>query len=194
MSITERQGLKNYSKSFLEVLYTEILKKGTLQYRIQKAVFFILIVALTIGVLYSLVSGIILDTVIMFLIMYLILGVFYLRNRSIFKPIRFWTNIIENKPEEVVWLKPVEVQHTAYFLITYAKSYRYELYLKSGDHLNIMCPNEKREEFVQLFQKYTPHIHYGYSSAVAKLYKSDKNLFLKNVKASGAYHPISRSY
>lgn len=174
----------------MEASYIQLIKKGTVQYRVQKAVFFFLFLVLTLGVMYTLVIGEILDRLTMFCIMYLILGIFFLRNRSIFKPLQYWTNIIENKPEEVVWLKPIEVQHTAYFLVNYAKSYSYELNLKSGDHLKVMCPNEKREEFVQLFQKYTPHIHYGYSSAVAKIYKKDKNAFLDNLKADGLYQAI----
>lgn len=171
--------------------YIGLLKKGTVQYRVRKVVFQFLVFAVTVGGGISLLKGQLWSNIVMLLIMYLILGVFYWSHRSEFRPFSYWINIIENEPEQVVWLKPIQIDHTAYFLVTYARSYKYELFLKNGDKLKVMCPNDKREDFVQIFQKYTPHVHFGYSKKVAKFYQKDKSTFLENIKNAGIYLPIS---
>lgn len=175
----------------MEADYIKILRKGTSQYRVQKVVLYFIIIAVFIGFLLAAFNGVLKENIVMIIIIYAFLGFYYWKNRTDFKPFKYWQDQFEKTPKNIIWIKPITIEHTAYFVFTYSKSYKYEVLLKNGLKMTLMCPEEKKELFKKMIAQYAPHAHFGYSKEVEKLYRKDKENFLRNLTKKDLFHGAS---
>ena len=172
--------------------FKKVLKKGTIQDRIMVIVYVVLFIFVFIAYTVDLILnpdepqsfG-------MLIALFIVFGIVYLFNRDKFKGLKYWTEIFEDHPEELVWIKPIETSHTVALVLTVNTSYKYELFLENGSKLILETAKERIPEFYKGIRIHAPHAHFGYSREIKKLYKKDKKNFLKNAKEKGLFRSIS---
>ncbi len=168
-----------------------VLKKGTFHNRFFKYMMISVGVIVLLGINYQLVVSGTTDSLPMLVAMIIVFVPVYWFNRYKFKEVSFWIDVFENRPEDLVWVKPIETSHKAAYVITVAKTYKYELYLKDGTHAIIDTSYKRIEGFYKGIRAYAPHVHFGYSNDIRKLYRKDKTNFLENAKSNGWYRSIN---
>ncbi|MBI1837267.1 MAG: hypothetical protein HYR91_08390 [Flavobacteriia bacterium] len=103
----------------------------------------------------------------------------------------YWTQKIKNKPEDIVWIKPIVEKTKLYFVLTISKIYKFQLYTVDGKSATFTC--DKANEQKILFdgiKHYLPHIHIGYTEDILLTYEFDPQQFLINIEKKGLYKPI----
>ncbi|HEU4716740.1 MAG TPA: hypothetical protein VFU15_02860 [Bacteroidia bacterium] len=103
----------------------------------------------------------------------------------------YWIDELVHHPERIAWIKPVRVQHTAYYVVTlYHESY-YQLLDINGLAIMIKCNSpEDQLLFLRGVKRYTPHAHIGFSHVVQSLYNRNPAEFIRMVTESRAYLPV----
>jgi hypothetical protein len=171
--------------------FKTVLKKGTFHNRFFKYMMLSVGAIVLLGINYQFITTGAADSLPMLIAMIIIFVPVYWFNRYKFKEVSFWVDVFENRPEELVWVKPIETSHKAAYVITVAKTYKYELYLKDGTHAIIDTSYKRIEGFYKGIRAYAPHVHFGYSREINKLYRKDKKNFLTNAMNKGLYTSIN---
>lgn len=123
-------------------------------------------------------------------------GIFLIvsRFKGDFKGGDYWINLLNNEPQKIVWIKPVNIRHTAAYVITLYSEMHFQIL--TTDKLAIMIKCESRESqqlFLRGMQEYAPHAHIGYSDMAAFYFRSDPNDFIADLKGNNEYNPIGNS-
>jgi hypothetical protein len=168
-----------------------VLRKGTFHNRFFKYMMLSVGAIVLVGISAQFIISGAKESVPPFIAMLLVFGPVYWFNRYKFKEVSFWVNVFENRPEDLVWVKPIETSHKAAYVITVAKTYKYELFLKDGTHAIIDTSYKRIAGFYKGIRKHAPHAHFGYSNEIRKLYRKDRVNFLKNAKVQGIYTSIN---
>lgn len=111
--------------------------------------------------------------------------------RKKLKPTKYWMDLIENKPTDLVWLKPVEIKHKLLHVATVAKSTQFELFSKDGCVVIIDTSMMHRGMAIKEFKELLPDIHFGYSKEVKKIFRRHKEDFIGELKRKNLYCPLS---
>lgn len=171
--------------------FKKVLKYGTLKSRMMKYLFLAII---AIGIIISLVEFISTGSTKSFpmlISMTLVFGIIFLVNRHKFKEVGFWINIFENKPKEILWIKPIVTEHKTMLVFTVVSSRQFEIYLKNGVHMKFEVTERRISDFYDGIKEHAPHAHFGYSKEVKKLYNKERALFLDRAKKLGHYNSIN---
>jgi DNA polymerase elongation subunit (family B) len=118
------------------------------------------------------------------------IGAFYFFYRKKLKPSSYWIKTIDRKPQELVWLKPTNVKHKLWYVATVAESAQFDLYDSGGNEVKIDTSLMKKGLIIREFMDRLPHIHYGYSKEVAKIYRKHPDNFIEELKKRDLYFPI----
>lgn len=171
--------------------FEALISKGTFSNRVMKIVYMVVGSLVLFGNLATINGENYQQNLTFLVVISVVFGLFYWFNRSKFKPLQFWLDLFYKNSEELIWVKPITTKHTAYLVVTYAKSYQFELYLKDGTHLKIDCPEHRRKVFYNGIKKYAPHAHLGYSREVNKVYRRNRATFLETLKQKGLYRSVN---
>lgn len=118
------------------------------------------------------------------LIMFTLLGgAFYWFNKHKISLPSYWIDKIENAPEDIVWIKPVEIK-TKLVVVTVARSLTYDLYTIDNKVLVIHSSHFRSGELISHLKEALPDSHYGYSREVKKFYKKNPKEFIQTLKQS----------
>jgi hypothetical protein len=105
---------------------------------------------------------------------------------------KYWINLVNNKPENVIWIKPITVKHTVGLVVTLYKEKKFELLTVDGKNLTINCNSEDIQKvFFEGIKKYFPHSHIGYNPEIQKLYFADRINFILILQKYNAYFPVN---
>ncbi len=121
-------------------------------------------------------------------------GILYYVYRDNFLGPSYWTKLIEKKPEELVWIKPITTEHRAYYIVKFGESFSIELYTNRGVKTEFSGSQQELYALLTAISQHAPHVHYGYSKKVEKIYKRKKRLFAEALEKEGLYHPLSRHF
>lgn len=176
----------------MEDSFKKLLRKGTSSDRIQSYVFYGIWGVVIVGNL-AFINGENYKYNLTFpLVISVIFGAYYwFFARYRFKPLKFWIDLFEKHPEDLVWVNPITTEHTAYMLVTYAKSYQFQLYLRDGGSIKIDCPESHKKIFYRMLREYAPHAHLGYSKEVKKVYKRHRKRFLQRLNEKGLLRTVN---
>lgn len=169
----------------MESSFVRLIKKGTSTDRIQSYVFFVILGVVVLGNLVLINRENYQQNLTFIVVVGIIFGIYYWFNRYKFKPLKFWLDKFEHHPEEIVWIKPITTNHNALLVLTYAKSYQYQVYLKDGTNVTIDCPEENKKTFYRMLREHVPHAHLGYSKDVARVYSKNRSRFLQRLNEKG---------
>lgn len=116
---------------------------------------------------------------------------YYIHNSDALKTGKYWTELIRNKPLEIIWLKPIQVKTKLYYVLTINTENFFELKTTNGNTLKLELLNRKDNEiFLEGVVNLLPHVHFGYDERSQKLFSEDTSTFLENVDKIGIYRPI----
>ncbi|MBK9591738.1 MAG: hypothetical protein IPO32_09615 [Crocinitomicaceae bacterium] len=71
---------------------------------------------------------------------------YFIHNSDALNTGKYWTDLIRNKPLEIIWLKPIEVKTKLYFVLTIDTENFFELKTTNGNTLNVELLNRKENE------------------------------------------------
>ncbi len=104
----------------------------------------------------------------------------------------FWIKQIEEKGDEIVWVKPFKTKHTLGLVITLFEENHFQIFTKEGYRIHFKCDNDKQKVlFFDLIKTYFKEAHLGFSHDIEALYKLDKERFIENLKKKSLYTPLS---
>jgi hypothetical protein len=103
----------------------------------------------------------------------------------------YWVNLMVNEPGKIVWIKPVNIRHTAAYVITLYNEMHFQILTSDGISIMIKCVSPQDQYvFVSGLKQYVPHAHFGYHDLIQFHYKSGPTEFLQELKDNGLYHPV----
>jgi hypothetical protein len=103
----------------------------------------------------------------------------------------YWINLLVLEPEKIVWIKPVNIRHTAAYVVTLYEEMHFQIMTSEGLGILIKCnTREDQVLFIGGMRQYVPHAHLGYSDIINFHYKSDPTAFIQELKESGLYQPV----
>lgn len=164
---------KEYKKLTSTHLWLTIVLAAILLFIVWQAaaVHFAIIIGVTIGCIYSLVS-------------------IYFKTGH-FSGSDFWISMIKDQPEHIVWIKPVVEKVTLAHVITLSKTKKFQLLTKHDRKLEITCETAAAGQvFIDAVKESLPHAHIGYSNSISILYSSNPEKFIENLKLKNLYTPI----
>lgn len=175
----------------MESSFVRLIKRGTSTDRVQSYVFYIILGIVVLGNLVLINKDNYQQNLTFIGVVSVIFGVYYWVNRYKFKPLSFWLNKFENHADEIVWIKPITTNHNALLVITYSKSYQFQVYLKDGTNTKMDCPEGSKKIFYRMLKEYVPHAHLGYSREVAKVYRAHRSRFLQRLNEKGLLRTVN---
>ncbi len=175
----------------MEESFNDLLRKGTSTNRVQVYVFWTILGLVIVGNLVLINKENFKENLAMIVAIGVVFAVYYWANRHRFKPLKFWIEVFEHHPEELIWVKPITTNHNALLVITFSKSYQYELFLKDGTHVKVDCPESRKKTFYRMLIKHAPHAHLGYSKDVERVYKRHRDRFLARLNEKGLYRTVN---
>ncbi|MCZ4243309.1 hypothetical protein [Pedobacter punctiformis] len=105
----------------------------------------------------------------------------------------YWLDLIRYNSTDIVWIKPIVVKHTVYFVVTLYREKQFQLLTSDHLQVTINCDSDHdREMFFRGITKYLSKTHIGYSAEVDILYSESPENFFLNVRRSREYYPVSR--
>ncbi|CAG5076770.1 hypothetical protein CRYO30217_00194 [Parvicella tangerina] len=174
----------------MEEAFLRLLRKGTITNRVQTYVFYTLVILVIGGNLVLINKDNYEQNLSFILVIAIVFGLYYWFNRYRFKPLSFWIELFEHHPEDLIWVKPITTNHNALLVITYSKSYQFQLYLKDGTNIKIDCPESSKKTFYRLLREHAPHAHVGYSRAIQKVYRKHRERFLQRLNEKGLLRTV----
>ncbi|MBK6952373.1 MAG: hypothetical protein IPH24_10115 [Crocinitomicaceae bacterium] len=97
---------------------------------------------------------------------------YFIHNSDALNTGKYWTDLIRNKPLEIIWLKPIEVKTKLYFVLTIDTENFFELKTTNGNTLNVELLNRKENEiFLDGVMNLLPHVHFGYDERSQELFQ-----------------------
>ncbi|MDR2948572.1 MAG: hypothetical protein LBV71_05135 [Prevotella sp.] len=113
------------------------------------------------------------------------------RTRKEAVPDSFWIDLIQNNPDDIVWIKPI-IDKTSVAGITLLKTRDFIFYTKDKYRLTLYCVSDNDLEiFWKGIKTYLPNTHIGYSVEIKNLYEDNAETFIKSLKSNGLYMPVS---
>jgi hypothetical protein len=102
-----------------------------------------------------------------------------------------WLITIKENPESIVWIKPIIVRHTAYYLVTLYKERQFQFLTDENKKVTItLDAEEDRQTFFEGVEHLLPHVHIGYTEEVDALYYADPEKFISELQGRGVYMPF----
>lgn len=115
----------------------------------------------------------------------------YKKNSKTFEGGQFWINNINSNPHDFVWLKPIRLDYKLYHILTINQEFYFQLLLKNGDFLKIkLKTKEEKKIFFEGIKLKLPHIQFGYSNDINKVFDYNPENFLNSIENLGIYTPI----
>jgi hypothetical protein len=121
--------------------------------------------------------------------------VWYLKGKSkgVTEGGKFWVDMIRERPENIVWIKPIVTKHTAYYVLTLFTENKFEFLTKEGQKIVMNCnTREQQETFIDGVRQHLPHAQFGYSLDIAVEYDDGPEDFIDALAAKNHYTPIDR--
>lgn len=104
-----------------------------------------------------------------------------------------WVSIINENPENIVWIKPIIEKTVLLNVVTLLKTRHFKLMANDATDVLIDCSSEKEAEFfLRRITVYLPHAHVGYTKEVQELYDADPKKFMVRMILNGDYTPIDK--
>jgi hypothetical protein len=101
-----------------------------------------------------------------------------------------WVDMIENNPENIVWIKPIIERTSYWYLITISKEHQLQILTQDGQSVIIFCDNDYEGEiFFDGIKYFLPNVHVGYSFEIEEMYKSNPSTFIYTLKKNRIYLP-----
>tara|TARA_B100000809_G_C14971624_1_gene471147 strand:+ start:50 stop:922 length:873 start_codon:yes stop_codon:yes gene_type:complete len=149
---------------------------------------FILIIAFVMILIGAIYSKIMLIPAVALVITALFL---YNKNSKTFEGGQFWIRNINSDPHDFVWLIPIRLDYKLYHILTVNQEFYFQLLLKNGDFLKIkLKTKEEKKIFFDGIKLKLPHIQFGYSQDINKLFNHNPENFLNSIESLGIYTPI----
>lgn len=103
----------------------------------------------------------------------------------------YWLDKIANSPNDIIYIKPIEVRHTVALVLTLFTNIKFKLYTVDGKELLMHCRSpEEVKTFYNLTLQHLPSAQFGYSAEVEILFDESKENFIENLKKRRLYTPI----
>lgn len=116
--------------------------------------------------------------------------IFY-RFRGQLKSGDYWVDLLVNQPQKIIWVKPVNVRHTAYYVVTLFQESHFHLLSSDGASLDLKCDSDaSRRVFFNGIRRYIPYAHIGYSPQVQYCYDNYRNQFIQALQQNNIYNPV----
>ncbi len=131
------------------------------------------------------------DLLTLILTMGILAAILYYMYRDQFLGPAFWTKLIEKRPEELVWIKPVTTKHKLWYVVTVSESYSVELLTSKGVKTEFAGTKQQLQNLLEAVAVHAPHAHHGYSREVEKIYNKKKRRFAEVLKEEGLYNPLA---
>ncbi|MFT4603079.1 MAG: hypothetical protein ACI857_003266 [Arenicella sp.] len=114
------------------------------------------------------------------------------KSRGEFNSADFWIQLIEERGDEIIWVKPFKTKHTLGLVITLFEESNFQIFTKDGLRIHFKMNNEQEQKlFFEMVRSYFKDAQVGYSGEVEMLYQLDKSRFKENLIQKGLYTPIS---
>jgi hypothetical protein len=104
---------------------------------------------------------------------------------------KFWLETFKTMPENIVWIKPITVKHTIWYVVTLYKTYHFQIYTRDNRSVAIDCNSDENQQvFFEGIKKYIPHAHIGYSLDIEEMYERSPEDFINALQYEHVYAPI----
>lgn len=114
---------------------------------------------------------------------------FFIRSHSFAG--NFWLKTIKSTPENIVWIKPITVKHTIWYMVTLYKTYHFQLYTRDNRCIAIDCNGDDEQKiFFEGIKKYIPHAHIGYNLNIEEMYERNPEGFINALQNKQVYEPL----
>jgi hypothetical protein len=105
----------------------------------------------------------------------------------------YWVNLFYEHPEKIIWIKPINVRHTAAFLITLYQEMHFQVRTSDGLSITIKCDSQQDQQvFFKGLHRCTPDAHIGYDERVEHLYAQHRSQFIELLKQENRYLPVTQ--
>lgn len=116
----------------------------------------------------------------------------YRKHKGGLKGPNFWLRMIKDKPDDIIWIKPVVIKHTVGYVVTLYKEQTFQIIAKNGYKVFINCDSKYNlDVFFKGIQECLPNAQLGYSREIAVLYAQNPGTFIEALKVEGLYTPVS---
>ena len=113
------------------------------------------------------------------------------RYDSDFKGGDYWAELINTKPEDVVWIKPIVTKRKDGNVPGLFRENKFHLFTQDGLRMGTTLANdEERQVFFEGVKHLLPHAHIGYTSEIDALYFSNSENFITKLEERKWYTPI----
>jgi hypothetical protein len=113
------------------------------------------------------------------------------RFRGDLKGSDYWIDQLVQEPHKIVWIKPVNIRHTAAYVITLYNEMHFQVLNRDGLATMIKCDSpENQVLFISGMKQYAPHAHIGFTEAISHHYRSGPQQFIAELQRNGLYNPV----
>ena len=103
----------------------------------------------------------------------------------------YWVDLLVNQPQKIIWVKPVNIRHTAYYVVTLYQETHFHLLTTDGTSIDIKCDSPAAQQvFFNGIRRYIPYAHIGYSEQVQYCYNQHRDQFIAALQHNQLYHPV----
>jgi len=121
------------------------------------------------------------------------IGAYYISQRfkGDFKGGKYWATMIKDRPENIVWIKPIVTRHTVGYVFTLYKEKKFQFLTKDRLAITMTVDSEADQKiFYEGIIKHLPHAHIGYSPDMDSLYRYSPADLIDELKKTGEYYPV----
>lgn len=113
------------------------------------------------------------------------------RGRKEAVPESFWIDMIQNNPDNIVWIKPI-TNKVSVSAIPVMKTYNFVLYTKDKHLLTLFCVSDSELDiFWRGIKTHLTNTHIGYSADIENIYEETPENFIESLKLKELYRPVS---
>lgn len=103
----------------------------------------------------------------------------------------YWIDQLVQEPQKIVWIKPINIRHTAAYVITLYNEMHFQVLNTDGLKVLIKCDSPANQHlFIRGFAQYAPHAHIGFNDAVEYCYNAGPGNFIGELQRKGLYNPV----
>jgi len=117
------------------------------------------------------------------------ISVFY-DSRGDLKGGEYWLQLIEEQPEQIVWIKPIQVSYKTGWITT-DQELQFQILTRDKLKIRFTCDEGEQKTLFDGAQTYLPKVHFGYSDEVSHLFDKSPKAFISQLEEEGLYQPIA---
>lgn len=128
------------------------------------------------------------------LVLFLLYAIYFLikKSKGNFKGGKYWLQLIQTNPQNIVWILPIVVNHNIAIVLTLYKTREFQILTKDKINVTIKCDSEKDQKiFLEGMKNNCPDAHVGYKQEAIYLYNSNPSEFINLLKDADLYTSVS---